>query len=136
VAGHVFGTGVDTMDAEMTTNQPVSQDIYNIIHPDQFIPQQVFPPAGLFAPYLSLEFSNQTQQAFQVVPDSSYLYDFEQHGELQSGFSTASGPLSGSMDLDSEFLAAGSLNQNFSKLQTSTNNSSPPFHGAFASVDS
>jgi len=131
----MLGTGIDTIDAEMTTNQAVSQDIYNFIHRDQFVQQQAWTPNSLVTPYTSLEFSNQTQQAPQVVSDSPYLHGFQQHGARQSGFTAFPGPLGGSTDLDSEFLAAEFVNHNYLEIQASMNNSSPSFNGALASID-
>jgi hypothetical protein len=132
----MLGTGIDTIDAEMVTNQAVSQDIYNFIHHDQFVQQQAFPPTSLVTPYTSLESLNQMQQAPQVVSDPSYSHGFQQHGALQSSFTAAPGLLSGSTDLDSEFLAAEFVNHNYFELQISMNESSPPFNGAFVSIDS
>jgi len=112
--GYVFGTGVDMIDAEMTTNQAVSHDTNNIIDHDLLFPQQAFP----------------------VVSSSPYSHNFPQPGALQSGFCTDSGLMSGSIDLHSELLAAGSLNQDFPKLQTPINNSFASLYSMFDSIDS
>jgi len=111
--GHVFGTGIDTIDAEMTTNQAVSHNANNIIDHDLLFQQQAFP----------------------IVSSSPYLHNFPQPDALQSGFSTDFGSMSGSIDLHSELLAAGSLNQDFSELQTPINNSFASFDAPTAMAD-
>jgi hypothetical protein len=117
-AGHISGTGAMTTDGGMTMNQAVPQDSYQTFHRNPLHLQQEILAAG------------------PVVSSSPYLYSFQQHRNIPSDFSTASGLMSGSMDLDSELFASKSFNQILPDLQPPMNNLSPSFNSAFPSVNS